>query len=121
MPSLCRPLIRTVGTILIAMSATWPALAAGDNLEPADEWVERLTAAGVPAGKVRGVLEALTEREAATVEHPTVGSLPVVPSPFGLAAEPPPLLGQHTREVLVEAGYEDEEVAALEAAGVVAG
>jgi crotonobetainyl-CoA:carnitine CoA-transferase CaiB-like acyl-CoA transferase len=31
------------------------------------------------------------------------------------------LLGQHTREVLAEAGYDDEAVAALEAAGVVSG
>jgi crotonobetainyl-CoA:carnitine CoA-transferase CaiB-like acyl-CoA transferase len=87
---------------------------------PADEWVERLTAAGVPAGKVRGVLEALTERGTAAVEHPTIGSLPLVRSPFGLAAEPPPLLGRHTREVLAEAGYDEEEVAALEASGVAA-
>jgi crotonobetainyl-CoA:carnitine CoA-transferase CaiB-like acyl-CoA transferase len=86
----------------------------------ADEWVERLAAAGVPAGKVRGVLEALTERWATAVEHPTIGALPLVPSPFGLAAEPPPLLGQHTREVLAEAGYADDEVEALEAAGVIA-
>jgi crotonobetainyl-CoA:carnitine CoA-transferase CaiB-like acyl-CoA transferase len=87
---------------------------------PADEWVARLTEAGVPAGKVRGVLEALTECGTKTVEHPTIGSLPLVPSPFGLAAEPPPLLGQHTREVLAEAGYTNDEVEALEAAGVVA-
>jgi crotonobetainyl-CoA:carnitine CoA-transferase CaiB-like acyl-CoA transferase len=86
----------------------------------ADEWVARLTAAGVPAGKVRGVLEALTERGTAAVEHPTIGALPLVPSPFGLAAEPPPLLGQHTREVLAEAGYDEEDVADLEAAGVAA-
>jgi crotonobetainyl-CoA:carnitine CoA-transferase CaiB-like acyl-CoA transferase len=87
---------------------------------PADEWVARLTAAGVPAGKVRGVLEALIERGTEAVEHPTIGLLPLVPSPFGLAAEPPPLLGRHTREVLAEAGYADEEVEALEAVGVVA-
>ena len=85
----------------------------------ADEWVERLAASGVPAGKVRGVLEALTERGTTAVEHPTIGALPLVPSPFGLAAEPPPLLGQHTREVLAEAGYADDEVEALEAAGVI--
>jgi crotonobetainyl-CoA:carnitine CoA-transferase CaiB-like acyl-CoA transferase len=94
-------------------------LAAVFATRPADEWVERLTKAGVPAGKVRGVLEALTEQGAATVEHPAIGALPLVPSPFGLAPTPPPLLGQHTREVLAEAGYDDEAVAALEAAGVV--
>jgi crotonobetainyl-CoA:carnitine CoA-transferase CaiB-like acyl-CoA transferase len=69
---------------------------------------------------VRGVLEALTERGTTAVEHPTIGSLPLVRSPVGLAAEPPPLLGQHTREVLAEAGYADDEVEALEAAGVIA-
>ena len=66
------------------------------------------------------MLEALTERGTTAVEHPTIGSLPLVPSPFGLAAEPPPLLGQHPREVLAEAGDADGDVEALEAAGVVA-
>jgi crotonobetainyl-CoA:carnitine CoA-transferase CaiB-like acyl-CoA transferase len=70
----------------------------------ADEWVERLTEAGFPAGKVRGVLEAITAHGPATIEHLTVGALPQVPSPFGLADKPPPLLGEHTREVLEEAG-----------------
>lgn len=86
---------------------------------PADEWVARLSRAGVPAGKVRGVLEALEGRETATVEHPTIGRLPLVPSPLGLATKPPPLLGEHTREVLKEAGYAAEEAVALEVAGIV--
>ncbi len=86
----------------------------------ADEWVTRLADAGFPAGKVRGVLEALTAHGTATLEHPAIGALPQVPSPLGLASEPPPRLGQHTHEVLAEAGYSDEEVGALEAAGVIA-
>ena len=97
---------------------------------PTDEWVARLTATGVPVGKVRGVLEALAEAEhagragTATVEHPTIGSLPFVPSPLGGARErvplAPPLLGQHTREVLAELDYADDEIAALERDAIVA-
>jgi crotonobetainyl-CoA:carnitine CoA-transferase CaiB-like acyl-CoA transferase len=85
------------------------------------EWVERLDTAGVPAGKVRGVLEALDDARTVTVEHPTAGRLPLVASPVGPAgaALPPPLLGRHTRDVLAELGYEDGEIDALEREGVV--
>jgi crotonobetainyl-CoA:carnitine CoA-transferase CaiB-like acyl-CoA transferase len=85
---------------------------------PADEWVARLLEAGVPAGKVRGVREALGEPH--RVDHPTIGELPLVPSPVGAAERPPPLLGEHTAEVLAEAGYAPAEVESLERDGVVA-
>jgi crotonobetainyl-CoA:carnitine CoA-transferase CaiB-like acyl-CoA transferase len=79
----------------------------------ADDWVEALGAAGVPVGKVRTVPEALAAAAdagrpaTATVDHPTAGTLELLRSPIwgGTAnphPRPPPLLGEHTAEVLRE-------------------
>lgn len=93
----------------------------------ADEWVAALDEAGVPAGKIRGVLEALRAAEPSTlrVTHPSVGELELVAPPFALdsplpSPAAPPLLGQHTREVLLELGVDEARIAELEARGVVA-
>jgi crotonobetainyl-CoA:carnitine CoA-transferase CaiB-like acyl-CoA transferase len=97
----------------------------------AEEWIEELDAAGVPAGKVRDVIDALAAAERAgvsatvDVDHPTAGRLSLVASPLRNAGgtrerTPPPLLGEHTREVLAELGYDDERIAELVAAGAVA-
>jgi crotonobetainyl-CoA:carnitine CoA-transferase CaiB-like acyl-CoA transferase len=96
---------------------------------PPDEWIGRLTVAGVPAGKIRGVLEALEaaadagEPATITVDHPSIGPLELVRSAPRLesggskAPAPPPLLGQHTREVLREAGLDAAEIDTIAAAG----
>jgi crotonobetainyl-CoA:carnitine CoA-transferase CaiB-like acyl-CoA transferase len=73
------------------------------------------------------VLESLRAAAPATVRvaHPTAGDLELVAPPFMLEsarlreAAAPPLLGQHTREVLGEVGLSADDLAVLEAEGVV--
>ena len=94
----------------------------------ADEWVDTLDAAGVPVGKVRTVPEALgaaadSGRSATvTVDHPAAGELELVASPIWGAtapADPPPILGQHTAEVLRELGKTESEISELSRRGAV--
>ena len=91
----------------------------------AEEWLARLEAHGVPSGKIRGVGEAFAAAASAgrpatvTVRHPTAGELELPAGPIQLsepsgagAPLPPPLLGEHTREVLTELGLDAEELIA---------
>ena len=97
---------------------------------PSGDWLAALEAAGVPAGKVRGVLDAIRQTAAAgrsattVVEHPTAGRLELIDSPIRLAsglrpAGPPPLVGEHPDAVLGELGYSAAEIASLQGRGVV--
>jgi crotonobetainyl-CoA:carnitine CoA-transferase CaiB-like acyl-CoA transferase len=106
-----------------------PLLAERLRERPAEEWIEALDAAGVPVGKVRTVPEALAAAAEAgrpatlSVEHPTAGPLDLVASPIwgptNPAPSPPPLLGEHTAEVLGELGRSSEELEALARSGVI--
>jgi crotonobetainyl-CoA:carnitine CoA-transferase CaiB-like acyl-CoA transferase len=108
-----------------------PLLSARLRERPAEEWLEALDAAGVPVGKVRTVAEALAAAAEAgraatvSVDHPTAGTLDLVASPIWGPTRtdpgPPPLLGEHTREVLGELGRSDREIDALAEGGVVRG
>ncbi|RKS09897.1 crotonobetainyl-CoA:carnitine CoA-transferase CaiB-like acyl-CoA transferase [Nocardiopsis sp. Huas11] len=96
----------------------------------ADHWMAVLVEAGVPVGRVRGVLDALRTADATgddvlrTVEHPTAGLLEQVRAGFRLEGSPPPLtapplLGQHSRELLDELGVSTERVDAMVKRGAV--
>jgi crotonobetainyl-CoA:carnitine CoA-transferase CaiB-like acyl-CoA transferase len=95
------------------------------------EWTERLNAAGVPAGPVNTVPAALAQPQVAAremvveLDHPVAGTLRMLGTPLKLSAQPasirrpPPVLGQHTDEILAEAGYAAGRIEELRAAGVI--
>ncbi len=100
--------------------------------DTAEAWVGRLKAAGVPCGRINSVKQAFDDPHTAarrmveTVEHPAIGALKVIGTPFKFSATPtsvrraPPLLGQHTDEVLRdELGIAAERIAALRAGKVI--
>lgn len=95
------------------------------------EWIARLKEAGIPAGPIQGVDDVLNDPQVlarnmrTTVEHPSIGPLDIIGNPIKVADTdetfaPPPLLGQHTEQVLTELlGYSSEKTAALREAGVI--
>ncbi len=96
-------------------------IAARLSTDTTDAWVERLAAAGVPAAPVATVAQVASSEQTQALGLLTgLGGLPL--SADGERVEhtaPPPPLGAHTRVVLREAGYADEEVDALVANGTV--
>ncbi len=85
-------------------------------------WLAFCSEHGIPAAPALGldeVIDALPD-----AEHPLGGTYKQIPPPARFSAtpasvrRPAPLAGQHNREVLAEAGLTDEEIDALEAAGV---
>ena len=93
--------------------------------ESRDDVVARLTDAGVPAAPVQDVGEVAQHEQTRALGLVQDGPRATVALPLSFDGErlahrsPPPRLGEHTAEVLREAGYTDEEIAALEAEGIV--
>ena len=94
--------------------------------KPAAEWLEKLEAAGIPAGPINRITQALSDVQAQhrqMVRH--VAGVPLVGSPVRLDGEradsnlPPPALGEHTDAVLAQLGVEPAEAARLRKARVV--
>jgi len=94
------------------------------------DWLAALDAAKVPCGPINDLGDVFADPQVlargmkTTVAHPHHDALELVASPMKLSATPvqthraPPLLGQHTEEVLAELGLDAEARAALRAQGV---
>ncbi|MGH3488909.1 MAG: CoA transferase, partial [Actinopolymorphaceae bacterium] len=90
-----------------------------------EEWIEALDRAGVPGGPVLGYDEALADPHirargmVVDLDHPIIGAMSTIGPPTKFSEfdysvrSPAPWLGQHTVEVLAEAGLADDEIAAL--------
>lgn len=97
-----------------------------------DEIQALMDQASVPCGAVRDLHAVFTDPQVAalglieTLDHPTAGAIKLVGPPYRLSETPPsvrlppPLLGQHTDEVLRELAYDDAAIGALREARVVA-
>ena len=95
------------------------------------EWLALMDAAGVPAGPVHSVGEALSHPQTLArgmvveLDHPDAGPTKALGCPIHLSEtparidRPAPRLGEHTRELLRECGYDDAEIDAFAAAGIV--
>jgi crotonobetainyl-CoA:carnitine CoA-transferase CaiB-like acyl-CoA transferase len=95
------------------------------------EWSAVLDAAGVPAGPVHTIGEALSHPQTLArgmvldLVHPEAGPTKAIGCPIHFSAtptqvtRPAPLLGEHTRELLKEFGYSDSEIDTLLAQGAV--
>ncbi len=108
-----------------------PLLQARFLERPTREWTRLLDEAGVPNGPIYTVSEVFADPQTAhrgmrvELDHPRAGRISVTGVPVklsdtpGSVRTPPPVLGQHTRAVLQELGYREEEVDDLARKGVV--
>ncbi len=101
--------------------------------KPRHEWLAMLEVAGIPCSPLHTLGELAAHphsRESGMVfdyQHPHFGSMHAVAQPVrydgkrGTLRRTPPMLGEHSAEVLREIGYDDDRIASLMTAGVIRG
>jgi len=101
------------------------------RVKPAAHWLYVLEQRGVPCGPVYDMLQALADPQTRArnmvveVEHTTLGRVQTVGLPVKFSQTPgrvrtgAPIYGEHTRTVLAEHGFGDDEIAALEREGAI--
>ena len=92
----------------------------------ASEWLDQFEAAGIPAGPINSITQALADVQA---QHRkmvrAIAGVPMVGSPVRLDGDqaesdlPPPSLGEHTNDILAALGLDGEEIERLRAARLV--
>lgn len=97
----------------------------------AKHWLDALDAKGVPCGPVHDMLQALNDPQTLArdmvveVEHSTLGPVKTIGLPVKFSDTPgkvrggAPVYGEHTREVLREYGFDEQQIEALEKEGAV--
>ena len=96
-----------------------------------EEWLKILTDAGIPCGPIYTVdkifadPQVLHREMVKELDHPKAGKIKVTGIPIKLSDTPgevetaPPVLGQHTQEVLTELGYSDQDLEKLKQENVI--
>ena len=103
------------------------------SAEPAAYWIDKLNAAGVPCGPVYHIDETFSDPQvqhlqmSRPVSHPRLGRLDVVRQPVNLSRRPQPQslrypspdAGEHSEQILAQAGLSADEIEALKTSGVI--
>jgi crotonobetainyl-CoA:carnitine CoA-transferase CaiB-like acyl-CoA transferase len=94
-------------------------------------WLERLEQVGIPCGPIHNYAQVFADPQvvsremAVEVDHPALGRLRTLGTPIKMSATPlnprrrAPLLGEHTQEVLLAAGFSEHEIDELRSSGVI--
>jgi formyl-CoA transferase len=96
-----------------------------------DDWLRRLLENDVPAAPINTLDEVFTDPQVKTygfpteVEHPKMGKMKLVGNAVSMSRtppsidRPPPVLGEHTEEILKSLGYDEPSLSSLHAKGVI--
>ena len=102
------------------------------RLRSVDEWVALLDAEGVPATRVNNIEQVIAEPQVqerqmvTSFDHPRAGNVSIAGLPIKFSETPgsvrrhSPMLGEHTEEILCDAGYSSDEIMKMLESGVVA-
>ena len=112
-------------------AALVPVIAEIMKTRTSASWSDTLESAGIPSGPINTLADIFSDPQVIdrelriALDHPTLGRAPSVASPLRLSETPvayrgaPPLLGQHTDEILVALGLAAAEIAELREGGVI--